>query len=99
MPNKVGKVKIPSYTAPDFEPENADEWDDIHLEIEQRQFDMFSGDRLSKPVPFIITPAAFVGWNTNRQGYSINKVLHRPAGVEKIGIDPKDPKEPVSEFF
>lgn len=97
MPNKPQQrlkksVEIPPYTADGYEPNNLDEWDDIHLEIEVRQFTAHSGKRTSKPKILKINTNAWPKWYANRGagGWSINTVLHRPAGVPPIKADAWD---------
>lgn len=95
QPLKIKKTVIPSYTADGYEPENEDEWDDIHIEIECRQFQGHNGKRTSRPRILKINTNAWPQWYANKGagGWAINKVLHRPAGVPKITPDAWDDEE------
>ena len=92
---KTKAAIIPSYTADGYEPSNEDEWDDIHVEIECRQFQGHNGKRTSKPRILKINTMAWPKWYANRNagGFSINAVLHRPAGVPPIKADAWDDEE------
>lgn len=92
LPLKLKKEVIPSYTKEGYEPDNEDEWDDIHIVIECRQFQGHNGKRTSKPKVLKINTNAWPKWYVNKDagGWSINEVLHRPAGVPKIKPDDWD---------
>lgn len=92
-PTPIKRVKIPPYTADGYEPTSEDEWDDVHVEIEVRQFAGHSGKRTSKPKVLKINTNAWPKWYINRGGYSINQVLHRPADVPLIAPDAWDGEE------
>jgi len=89
------KAKPTSYTADGYEPKNEDEWDDVHVEVEARQFAGHSGKRTSIPRILKINSNAWPKWYINRAagGFSINKVLHRPSDVAPIKIDAWDDEE------
>jgi len=95
QPLKLKKTVIPSYTAEGYEPSNEDEWDDVHVRIECRQFLGHNGKRTSRPKILKINTNAWPKWYANKDagGWSINEVLHRPAGVPQITPDDWDGEE------
>ncbi len=95
LPIKGKKEIIPSYTADGYEPTNEDEWDDVHVKIECRQFLGHNGKRTSKPRIIKVNTNAWPKWYANKDagGWSINEVLHRPAGVPQITPDAWDDEE------
>lgn len=78
-----------TYTADDYEP-GPDEWDDVHVMIECRNFDPNTGKRLSAERRYITNPQQFLQFQQYRNGFSINKILHRPATVAPFEVDSED---------
>lgn len=77
-----------SYTAPGYEV-NPGESEAVHIEVEQRNFEQRTGRRLSTPRILKIDVVDWKHWLSRRggQGYEINKVFHRPSGIEPIQVD------------
>lgn len=82
-----------SYTDPDYEVPPG-ESDGVHIQAEIRTFDR-DGNCQSKPQILKFGDREWDKWYKNRgvSGYSINKILHRPANIASFEVDEwKGPK-------
>ena len=76
-----------SYTDPDYEVPPG-ESDGVHIQAEIRTFDR-DGNCLSKPQILKFGDREWVRFLANRTvtGYSINRILHRPANIPPFEVD------------
>lgn len=82
-----------SYTDPDYEVQPG-ESEGVIIQAEVRTFDR-DGNCQSKPQTLKFGDREWAKWLKNKgvTGYSINKVLHRPANIEPFEVDEwKGPK-------